>query len=164
MPRLWHKIFIIQVNAPHITVESTFMESFSSLINRDLGKKTRELARLTQILRACLPQNCQQHVSVAGIRDQQLILITDSPVWVSRLRMYTQHMLDMLAQHSQTRISQIRIKQSPPRMPMKKEKPKKFRRLSDNTSTMIAQTADTIADPELQQALYKLSRNTTGGK
>jgi hypothetical protein len=140
------------------------MESFSSLINRDLSTKAQELANLTRILRACLPQNCQQHVSVAGMRDQQLILITDSPVWVSRLRMYTQHMLEMLSQHSHVRVSQIRIKQSPPRMPKKKPEPKKLRRLSDNTSTMIAQTAESIADPELQQALYKLSRNTTGGK
>lgn len=140
------------------------MESLTSLINRDLSMKAHELEKLTRMLRACLPQNCQQHVAVAGMRDQQLILLTDSPVWVSRLRMYSQQMLDMLAQHSDIRVSQIRIKQTPSRMPLKKPQPKKLRRLNQDTSAMIAQTADSISDPELQQALYKLSRNTSGEK
>ena len=140
------------------------MKSLSSHIKQDLNVKAQHLAKLTQILRACLPQNCQQHVSVAGINDQQLILITDSPVWVSRLRMYTQNMLEMLEQHSNIKISQIRIKQSPPRVPRKQVPVKKLRHLSPDTAEKITQTAASISDPELQQALLKLARNTSKGE
>lgn len=139
------------------------MEPLSQLINRDLSSKARQLARLTEILRASLPKNCQPHIAVAGIRDQQLVLISDSPVWVSRLRMYTRNMLEMLAEHSDLRVTQIRIRQSPQRIAAKKPRPRKHRHLQPNTSEMIAQTAESIEDPELQQALYKLSRNTRRG-
>ena len=140
------------------------MQPLSSHINRRLDAKARQLASLTEILRACLPQNCQSHVAVAGIRDQQLILVTDSPVWLSRLRMYTHSMLEMLARHSQVNITQIRIKQTPQRITLKKPAPRKQRHLAPGTSELIAQTAESIADPQLQQALYKLSRNTRRGK
>jgi hypothetical protein len=136
------------------------MDSVSRHLNQKLFERARQLAGLTRILRACLPENCRSHVAVAGIRDNQLILMTDSPVWVSRLRMYSQDMLAMLQQHSGLSLSQIRIKQSPPGSIAKPEPVKKSRHLSEHSSAMIAQTAQGITDPDLQQALLNLAKNT----
>lgn len=138
------------------------MESVSRHLNQALTGKARQLAELTRILRACLPQNCQPHVAVAGIRDNQLILVSDSPVWVSRLRMYTRDMLAMLEQHSTARVSQIRIRQSPPGMLSKPEKAAKPRYLSPSSSTLIEQTARSIDDTDLQDALLRLARHRVG--
>ncbi len=136
------------------------MDFVSHHINQQLFEQARLLAKLTRILRACLPKNCQQHVAVAGIRDNQLILMTDSPVWVSRLRMYTHDMLNMLEQHGAVQVSQIRIKQSPPNSLVKPQLKKRLRHLSERSSSTISQTAKSISDPDLQQALLNLARHT----
>ncbi len=135
------------------------MESLTDLLNPALLKKARQLDALTKILRASLPQACQQHVEVAGIRDQQIILLTDSPVWVSRLRLYTQGILEMLEEYADIKLTGIKIKPSFNKKIVKKEIVRSPRTLNKRSSTLINQTADSISDPELRRALYNLAKN-----
>ena len=135
------------------------MQSVRGLIPTSISKQARLLENLSRIIRASLPKNCQDHVSVAGIKDQQLILITDSPVWSSRLRLYTQNMTEMLAEHAKLQINRIQIRQSQPGSPPREEPIKKFRHLSESSARLISQTANSIDDENLSNALQRLAKN-----
>ena len=134
------------------------MKSISNLITAKLYARTRELDQLNRVIRATVPENCKHHISVAGIRENQLILVTDSPVWASRLRLYTQNMISMLAEHAGIDVNSVRIKLIQPKIEPEAPAPK-HRHLNKSNADMIKQTADSIDDPELRQALYHLAEN-----
>lgn len=54
------------------------------------------LSKYSILLRKILPPECLNHVEVANIRNQNLILITDSPVWTTRLRQLSPQILQFL--------------------------------------------------------------------
>ncbi len=139
------------------------METISQLIRPEILNRTRQLAQLTRLLHACLPLNCQPHLSVAGVHDGELVLVADSPVWVNRLRMYTQSMLDMLAEHSNFEINRIRIRRAPAELRKSPPPRRKLRHLSRDSARLIRQTAGSVEDEHLQQALLRLARNTVEG-
>ena len=134
------------------------MKSISNLLQSRLVKKARNLDKLAHLVRACLPENCHQHVKVSGIRENSLVLMVDSPVWSSRIRLYTNHILDMLKQHQLAEVQQIKIRLSQ-RAPTPPEPVFHKRYLDQRSSRLIEQTADSIDDPELKQALHKLAAN-----
>lgn len=135
------------------------MKSISRLINSRLLVKASQLDKLTKIVRSSLPAECREHVSVADIRDMQLILVTDSPVWSSRLRLYHNNILEMLKTHADVHLSQVKIRQTHPRQTARKPVVTN-RYLTDNSAKLLKQTADSIDDPDLQQALTKLAGKT----
>lgn len=135
------------------------MKSIANLINPRLLGKASQLDSLTRLIRSCLPAECQDHVSVADIRDRQLILVTDSPVWSSRLRLFQNNILEMLKTHANLELGQIRIKQT---YPKKQAETPVFnhRHLAEHSAKLVKQMADSVDDPELRQALSKLAKNT----
>lgn len=139
------------------------MQSISRLIDPSVLRKASKLNQLTRLLRACLPKNCHDHVAVVDIQDDQLVLITDSPVWVNRLRMYHQSIVDMLRQHTEYRVSRVRIRHSRhwPRQTEPTEV--KIRRLSSDNARIISRTALSIGDEKLSQALMNLAKNLGKG-
>lgn len=115
------------------------------------------LEKLTAITSACLPESCRGHVSAAGIRDNQLILITDSPVWGSRIRLSSQSILHMIEEHTGLKPTGIRIRQAQPRK-IPEPPVRHHRHIDSRTSQMISQAAESISDPALKQAILRLSR------
>lgn len=136
------------------------MKTIANLIHQNLQKKATELTRLDQIVTSALPTGCQNHVNVAGVRDNQLILVTNSPVWASKLRLYRQNIIQMLAEHGDIKISSVLIRQSHADKIETKPRAKKLRHLDEPSARLINQTADSISDPALKQALYHLAKNT----
>ena len=134
------------------------MKSISNLLKSKLVKKARELDKLGQLVHACVPENCRQHIKVAGIKENSLVLITDTPVWSSRIRLYTNDILTMLKQHQLANVEAIKIRLSPAGS-IEPEKVAKKRFLDEDSSRLIQQTAESIDDPALKQALHKLASN-----
>ena len=134
------------------------MKSISNLLHSNLVKKARDLNKLGHLVHSCLPDNCRPHVQIAGIKDNCLVLIVDSPVWSSRIRLFSNNIMDILKQHKLTEVQQIRIRLSQVE-PVKPEKVYEKRHLDERSSKLIEQTADSIEDPELKQALHKLAAN-----
>ncbi|MCW8955294.1 MAG: DUF721 domain-containing protein [Gammaproteobacteria bacterium] len=134
------------------------MKSISNLLQSQLVNKARNLDKLRHLVHACLPDNCKPHVQLAGIKDNCLVLIIDSPVWSSRIRLYTNNILDMLKEHNLADVQQIRIRLSQVE-PTKPERVFEKRQLDEHSSKLINQTADSIDDPALKQALRKLAAN-----
>ncbi len=133
------------------------MERFSNQLTSSIRQKAFQLKRLKQAILASLPVDCHSHLEVAGIRDNQLVVLTDSPVWQTRLRMYSQSMLEALHQHADIKLSRVKIRLSPPQREIE-EPPPPPRILSTQSAQLIEQTAQCISDEALSSALLRLSR------
>ncbi len=135
------------------------MDKISDKLSLKLMKKALELKHLTHAVKVSLPVDCHAHFEIAGIRDNQLIILTDSPVWQTRLRLYSQTILEALHQHTGIKLNRVKLRLTPEKR-IVKEKPAVFRHLSQQNAELIAQTANCISDPDLQAALLHLSQKT----
>ncbi len=135
------------------------MDNISEKINLRLIKKAQELKNLNHAVKISLPVDCHDHMEVADVRHNQLVILTDSPVWQTRLRMYSQTMLEALHQHTGIKLTRVSLKLTPPKRIIKK-KPPVFRTLSEHNARLIKQTASCVSDSGLQAALLRLSRKT----
>lgn len=135
------------------------MDSISNKLQSRLRRQAQQLQSILTALKSALPEDCQSHIEVGGIRDNQLVVLTDSTVWQTRLRMYSQGMLESVQQHTELRLSRLIIKISPPRRPAPEEHhPRRI--ISQKSADIIEKTAQGIDDPELRNALKKLAKHT----
>lgn len=139
------------------------MDNVSNKLNQHILHKAIKLKGLQQAICAYLPTDCHSHFQVSGLRNNALVIITDSPVWQTRLRMYSQSMLEALEQHSNIKLHQVKIRLSPPKR-QPETPPPTPRILSSNSASIIEQTARCISDENLQNALLRLSRKAKSPK
>ena len=140
------------------------METFNSRLDDSLRKRAQELGRLTSLLRSELPPESDGHYHVANIRDRTLVIMTDSPVWTTRLRQLGPSILKILENNGKKNLLHVRVFSRPsqtvdskPKQPVRKP-PK---RLSRQSSQLINQAASYIDDDDLRQALFRLANRTT---
>ncbi len=133
------------------------MHNISEKLSLRFRKKALELTRLNQAVKISLPVDCRNHMEIADIRDNQLIILTDSPVWQTRLRMYSQTILEALHQHAGIKLNRVTLRLTPEKR-ITKEKPPIYRTLSHQNAELIESTANCISDPDLRAALLKLSQ------
>jgi len=138
------------------------MDNITQKLSFKFTQKAKELKRLNYAVKISLPIDCHDHLEIADIRDNQLIILTDSPVWQTRLRMYSQTILEALHQHAGIKLNRVTLRLSPKKRIIKKAEPI-FRTLSNSNAKLIEQTASGISDPSLQAALLKLSRHKQKG-
>lgn len=138
------------------------MDNIALKLSFKFTKKTQELNRLNYAVKMSLPIDCHDHLEIADIRDNQLIILTDSPVWQTRLRMYSQTILEALHQHAGIKLNRVTLRLTPKKRIIEKPQPI-FRTLSNNNAKLITQTANGISDPALQAALLRLSRHKQKG-
>ncbi len=135
------------------------MDNIANKLSSRISDKAIELKHLNRAIKVSLPKDCREHMEVAAIRDKQLIILTDSPVWKTRLRMYSQTILEALHQHTGIKLNRLYVKSQPVKREIEKPAPV-YRILSPHNAELIRQTANCISDPQLQTALLKLSRKT----
>ena len=70
-----------------------------------LAERAAKMDQLTQLVRTTLPNPLGEHVIAANLRDETIVVVTDSPVWASRIRFYSQ---DILVQTNANQSDQIR--------------------------------------------------------
>lgn len=144
------------------------MKLINEQISPNFVKQARILDGFMPFIRSVLPPEFHAHVKVANIRSNSLILVTDSPVWTTRLRQLSSHILQALKDNSSNLpktqiIHHIQIQTryqaggSPPPKRTVKHKPG----LSRSTAERLNQSADSIEDPELKRALSKLAQNVS---
>ncbi len=76
------------------------MKPLNEQIDQKFMIQTRKLDQYTRLLQQILPIECRNHVEVANIRNQNLMLITDSPVWTTRLRQLSPQILQFIRENS----------------------------------------------------------------
>ena len=140
------------------------MDSFNSRLDASLRKRAQELRRLTALLRSELPTEIDGHYHVANIHDRTLVIMTDSPVWTTRLRQLGPGILTILQNNGRKNLLHIRVFSRPAQKPVAKPpqsvktKPKQ---ISPQSSQLLSQTASFIGDDGLRAALLKLARHAS---
>lgn len=134
------------------------MKRFNLQLNPALVSKSHELERLTSLLSGELPRETSGHYHVAGIDDSTLIIITDSPVWTTRLRQLGPAIINILAERAGKSVQHVRIisRRGAIKSPYQAN-PTVERVLSEESGQLLSQTAEYIHDDELKNALLKLS-------
>ncbi len=122
-----------------------------------LLSKARSLMDLDIIVHELLPAPLNDHCRVLTIRDKNLVLAADSPVWAARLRFHTHQLLQQLSRHRAVKLSTVRIRVRPPDRQAVPDRRQPPRRMVASSSTALKQTAQGISDPELKTALLRLA-------
>jgi hypothetical protein len=139
------------------------MKSVSNIVSSNstpakLGKKLADYEALCTMVRSNLPSPLSQQLKAAVLQAGVLSLFVSSPVWASRLRYTAPQLLKQLQQHGlgidriRTRIL-LEVGKKP--SSLKNKTPS----LSKHNGDILRQTANSIRDPDLSEALLKLSRH-----
>jgi hypothetical protein len=154
------------------------MKQINEQINPVFLQQTQKLTQFNKILRAVLPAECLNHVKVANIRNQTLMLITDSPVWTTRLRQLSPQILQFVQKNMPVpnaeretqgdeakvihhlRIS-TRYQTKDKSVASQQKKSRRKLHVSKKTAELLSQTADNLEDDQLKTALSKLAAHAT---
>ena len=138
------------------TVNELFTDSSDKLSS--LYTHALALIRLQDNLKANLSAPLNEHVTVANYDNKTLIIQTDTPAWAAKLRFKIPDLLSVLRENcGLTDLKTIRIKISVPEN--KRTVSEKHLVLSNQSSDIIRNMANTITDPDLRQTLLKISEN-----
>jgi hypothetical protein len=145
------------------------MKSINEQINPKFVIQAKKLAFFTRLLHQILPVECHDHVAVANIRDQNLMLITDSPVWTTRLRQLSPQILQFIRSNTtgddtnradiihHVQIStRYHASDSEKQQALNKKNRHKLQ-ISTKTASMLSQSADSFDYQPLKSALLKIA-------
>ncbi len=124
-----------------------------------LLERAQYLQQLTQALRDSLDTRLAAHVTVANLREQTAVITTDTPAWLTQLRYQAPTILSLLKtlpglqklQKVQFKIQPASFE--PPALPSRRAN------LSAISAHFLESAASGTEDPELAEALYRLSRH-----
>ncbi len=124
----------------------------------DLVTQAKINQKLSKSLNNLLDPALIDHVSLANIRQQTLVLITDSAAWASRARYFSPQLLQKLHNNSHIfgDIRKIEIQVRPAAQNRAARTPL-ARHISDSAAECLSATADTIENAELKAALNRLA-------
>ncbi|NKB38911.1 MAG: DUF721 domain-containing protein [Gammaproteobacteria bacterium] len=122
-----------------------------------LQKRAAELQLIHEQIQSILPPPLGEHFTLANVNHNCLTLHTDSPAWAARLRFKTAEILNTIKPLCDTNPPKsIRIKVVPP--VSVSTKPKHRQKMSGKNAQLILDTANSINDPLLRDALNRLSK------
>ena len=119
------------------------------------------LNELTYYLRTILPKTVAPHCQVANIKmnrsGMNLVLITDSPAWSTKVRFYLPTILAHMKKHQELQqLSSVRIKTRPREHHVEDEQAR-VAHMSSESASLIAQAANSTQYETLKAALKRLS-------
>ena len=123
--------------------------------------KVNRLHAVNQYLHDILEPNLVKHCKTANIKGHQLILITDTAAWATRLRYITPDLIKILRKKIELKeIETIHCVISPKNFTVESEKPtaqtKPF--ISDKNIRLLKSVAESIHEETLKKALLKLTK------
>ncbi len=117
------------------------------------------LQQLTQALRDSLDARLAAHVTVANLREQTAVITTDTPVWLTRLRYQAPTILRSLKTlPGLQKLQKVQFKIQPASLNPPPAPPRRAN-LSATSAHFLESAASGTEDPELAEALYRLSRH-----
>ncbi|MDH3342381.1 MAG: DUF721 domain-containing protein [Gammaproteobacteria bacterium] len=135
------------------------MKPFNNQLNPYLVSKSRQLEQLTSVLNGELPPETSGHYHVAGVDNSILVIITDSPVWATRLRQLGPAIIESLSDRAGIKFQHIRIVSRHGSIKAPEQvNPTINRVLSQQSAQQVAQAAEHIHDEDLKKALLKFSK------
>ncbi|OGT21317.1 MAG: hypothetical protein A2V90_03570 [Gammaproteobacteria bacterium RBG_16_57_12] len=138
-------------------------QSIETILSKACGEHLPRLIQRAQRLNdiSChlslhLGQPLGQHVKVANIRGNTVILLIDSPAWLSKLRYISPAVVKYLKDYG---VSAVELQVDPERKTSPLPSPRPAASLSRASAELITSTAETTADPGLAKALQRLARH-----
>ncbi len=148
------------------------MKRLNEQISSRFSNQAKKLDQYTRILQKVLPIECREHVQVANIRQQNLMLITDSPVWTTRLRQLSPTILQFIRENGayagqiihhiqiSTRYNSNATDEQRQHVADKRTIPK----ISKKTSELLSQSASSIDHQPLKDALLRVASHISKEK
>lgn len=127
----------------------------------ELLDRSESLSRFSQRLSELLPTPLHGRVKLALLEGERAVLLTDSPVWKSRLRFHLPQIKRLIRAQLAPRVTRVEIKV----IPCTVEPPTQLRpcHLSRRSAEYLRQAADAIDDDALSKALTRLASRTRKG-
>lgn len=124
---------------------------------QELLQHTQQLSALNKHLSHLLPLPLSLHCTAAGVEQQTLILMVDSPAWATRLRLQSPNLIKALQDFQ---IKSVAVKIQPlQRTP--EAAPRVRPKMSHDTANLLNYLAEATSDLKLKQALQRLARHTS---
>jgi hypothetical protein len=120
----------------------------------DLAARAREVDHLSQRIVPSLPAPLREHVGFAGLRNDRLLLLVESPAWATRARVEQARILAAVRSLGLAATS-VTTKVVPLTAPSGNSAT--ARHLSPRAAATIRAAASTIADPELRAVFEELA-------
>ena len=139
------------------------MKPINEQINPNILIQAKKLTQFMQLLQNILPIECRNHVQVANIRNQNLMLITDSPVWTTRLRQLSPQILQYASSNKKTEIIHhiqisTRYNSTPGSAPTSPAESNQHKpEISEKTANLLSQSAASISHQQLKKSLLKIA-------
>jgi len=124
-----------------------------------LLERAQYLQQLTQALRDSLDGHLAAHVTVANLREQTIVITTDTPAWLTQLRYQAPTILDLLKTlPGLQKLQKVQFKIQPVSFSLS-TLPSRRANLSTSSAHFLKSAAFATEDPELAEAFYRLSRH-----
>ncbi|TAN04388.1 MAG: DUF721 domain-containing protein [Rhodanobacteraceae bacterium] len=120
----------------------------------DLAARARELDHLSQRIVPLLPTPLRDHVSHAGLRNDRVLLLVESPAWATRVRMEQSRIL--AAVHS-LGLAATSVAAKVMSIPTSRVDSATVRSPSPRTAQHLRAAAMAISDPELHALFLELA-------
>lgn len=124
----------------------------------ELYRQSLEHIELQKSIINQLDPSIRDHIYVAGIKENTLVIFSDSPAWAAKVRYSTAKIINTLQQHPRFKsIKTIRIRTDPSLLKHATTSTKSV--LSAASSRHLEQAAGAVNDPALRFSLLKLAQN-----
>ena len=135
------------------------MRDLCGVIPSHLRRRADALGELDHHLARCLPAECRPHCRVAGVEGNTLILITDSPVWRSRIHFLAPEIIRYFGEIDKRAIERLRVRVGVPEhaKPRRERRPPARVRPPAAAARALAGLADTVDDASLARSLRRLA-------
>lgn len=126
---------------------------------RPLLQRARQLKRLEEKICQLLPEGLAENCSLMNLQNGTLTLTTASPAWAARLRFFAPELLTQLKLRYSMQLQTVRVRILPQTETDAETVFVQPMVLSMQNANLLAQTAKTVNDPGLREALYRLAAN-----
>jgi hypothetical protein len=131
----------LQIHTKFATIRSQMQQNQASL----------------RLVKGLLPAPLNEHCQSLVLKHNHLILYTDSPAWASKLRYFSRELIARL-RNKHIDINKVSIKIMVDNREVKaRRKVREARLLSSENANLLSRVADHTTDPELREALRRLS-------
>lgn len=140
------------------------MESVSKLLKKTqtplqrITQRCHVLKQIDKILQQTIPSPLNEHCHIANLRHTTLVMHVDSSLWASQLRYLLPNLMEQWQQETNLpEIEKVEIKVRFIHQPTRRYTHHPI--LSEQSESLLRDTAEQVSHPKLKSALLKLARH-----
>lgn len=136
-------------------------------LRKSTGPLTELMHRISEhqtslnLVRSLLPAEYRAHCLHVNLRQNEVLLLMDSPVWANRTRYVSPAILEKLNGLNASTLKRVRIQIAPQQNPEPNLPKSRRAALSPSGAETILGAADSVSDPALATALRRLAQRST---